>query len=137
VRRLTLSRNKELNLCLLLVMPEIPIIVELDAEESQCATVLVDSIVGAIPIGSYSIPAHLEPKLLQTTSSTCWRMQIAGYEFSAYHVAVVDLSAANDTLAQPMDIVLGYPSLRQANWYCDVPQRLWSVTRLYSESSVQ
>jgi hypothetical protein len=62
-------------------------------------------------------------------------MLIGGHEFSAHHVAIVNLSAVNETLAQPMDIVLGYPTLRQANWYFDVPQRLWSITGFRSESA--
>ena len=55
-------------------------------------------------------------------------MVIGGREFTPHHVAVVDLSAANSTLDTPMDMILGYPTLRQNNWYFDVPQRLWGIT---------
>jgi hypothetical protein len=55
-------------------------------------------------------------------------MALGGRQFAPHHVAVVDLSAANSTLATPMDMILGYPTLRQYNWFFDVPQRLWSIT---------
>lgn len=60
-------------------------------------------------------------------------MLIGRRRFAPHHVAVVDLSAANSSLAKPMDIILGYPTLRQANWYFDVPQRLWGITHCASE----
>ena len=65
-------------------------------------------------------------------TSTTYEMRsmlIGGFQFAPHHVAVVDLSAANSTLARPMDIILGYPTLRQANWFFDVPQRLWGISR--------
>ncbi len=55
-------------------------------------------------------------------------MTIGGRRFAPHHVAVVDLSSANSTLDTPMDMILGYPTLRQYNWFFDVPQRLWSIT---------
>lgn len=55
-------------------------------------------------------------------------LEIGGHTFAAHHVTVVDLSAANSTLAVPMDMILGYPTLRQAHWYFDVPARRWCIT---------
>jgi len=45
---------------------------------------------------------------------------------------VVDLSQANDTLDQPMDLILGYATLRQANWRLDFPAKQWAITRRLS-----
>ena len=60
--------------------------------------------------------------------------RIGGHLFAPHHVAVVDLSAPNSTLTRPMDMILGYPTLRQANWYFDIPLRLWSITRCFNGS---
>ncbi len=54
--------------------------------------------------------------------------RIGGELFAAHRIAAVDLSAANATLAQPMDMILGYTTLRQATWHIDFPQRQWSLT---------
>jgi len=42
---------------------------------------------------------------------------------------VVDLSRANATLDLPMDLILGYTTLRQANWLFDFPAKRWAITR--------
>jgi len=59
---------------------------------------------------------------------------IGGHWFAPHHVAVLDLSVPNSTLARPMDMILGYPTLRQANWYFDMPHRLWSITKCLNEA---
>jgi gag-polyprotein putative aspartyl protease len=44
------------------------------------------------------------------------------------HMAVaVDLTGANSTVGQPMDLILGYPTLRQADWLFDFPARRWTL----------
>jgi hypothetical protein len=48
--------------------------------------------------------------------------------FGPHKAAVVDLSAANATLERPMDLVLGYPTLRQADWLFDFPAHKWALT---------
>ena len=50
-------------------------------------------------------------------------------QFARHRVAVVDLSQANATLDQPMDLILGYTTLRQANWRFDFPAKRWAITR--------
>jgi predicted aspartyl protease len=55
--------------------------------------------------------------------------RIGGEPFAAHKVAAVDLSTANASLANPMDMILGYTTLRQATWHMDFPQRQWSLTR--------
>jgi hypothetical protein len=69
----------------------------------------------------------------QTQQTPTYIMQpvtIAGFSFEAQKVAAVDLSAANATLHRPMDLILGYPALRQAIWYMDFPGRQWALSPL-------
>jgi hypothetical protein len=54
---------------------------------------------------------------------------IGGALFARHKVAVVDLSQVNATLDIPMDLILGYPTLRQANWLFDFPAGRWAVAR--------
>jgi hypothetical protein len=52
---------------------------------------------------------------------------IGGRWFGRHKAAVVDLSGANSTLELPMDLILGYPALRQADWLFDFPASRWTV----------
>jgi predicted aspartyl protease len=54
---------------------------------------------------------------------------IGGVRFQRHKVAVVDLSQTNSALDRPMDLVLGYPTLRQADWLFDFPASRWTITR--------
>jgi len=49
---------------------------------------------------------------------------IGGRPFARHRAAVVDLSHFNGTT----DVILGYPTLRQADWLFDFPAGRWSVT---------
>ena len=53
---------------------------------------------------------------------------IGGRPFGEHHAAVVDLSRANSAIELPMDLILGYPTLRQADWLFDFPARRWTIT---------
>lgn len=55
--------------------------------------------------------------------------QIGGAVFAPHKVACVNLSHVNSTLARPMDLILGYTTLRQADWLFDFPARRWVLTR--------
>ncbi len=57
-------------------------------------------------------------------------LNIAGESFARHKVAAVDLAEPNSTLDQPMDMILGYTTLCQANWLFDFPAKRWAVTRL-------
>lgn len=48
--------------------------------------------------------------------------------FSRHKVVVVDLSQVNGPLEHPMDLILGYPTIRQADWLFDFPARRWTIT---------
>jgi hypothetical protein len=53
---------------------------------------------------------------------------IGGAQFAGHKVAVVDLAPVNATLDIPMDLILGFPTLRQANWLLDFPAGRWEIT---------
>jgi hypothetical protein len=48
--------------------------------------------------------------------------------FGRHKAVAVDLSGVNSTLDYPMDLILGYPTIRQADWLFDFPARRWAVT---------
>jgi hypothetical protein len=48
---------------------------------------------------------------------------ILGRRFRETRAAVVDLSRVNASLERPMDVILGWPVLRQANWFIDHASR--------------
>lgn len=54
---------------------------------------------------------------------------VIGHRSFGRHKAVaVDLSAVNRTLDDPMDLILGYPTIRQADWLFDFPAGRWTLT---------
>lgn len=52
---------------------------------------------------------------------------VEGLQFAAHTAAVVDLRFINAGAQRPVDLVVGYPMLRQAIWVFDFPQRSWSA----------
>jgi predicted aspartyl protease len=48
--------------------------------------------------------------------------------FTGHSAVVVDLSGVNAGLEYPMDLILGYPTLRQADWLFDFPAKRWALT---------
>lgn len=54
-------------------------------------------------------------------------MRIGTHQFPAHRVAAVDLSTPNATLARPMDLILGWTTLGQADWVFDFPAQRWAV----------
>ena len=69
--------------------------------------------------GTDSTGATMETDLFR--AAPC---QIGGVAFAAHKVAVTDLPQKNGR----MDLVLGWPALRQAVWTFDFPLKRWSVT---------
>jgi hypothetical protein len=67
----------------------------------------------------------------QVQTPTFWMTgaRIGGAVFAPHRVACVDLSEVNSTLARPMDLILGFTTLRQADWLLDFPARRWTLTR--------
>jgi hypothetical protein len=54
--------------------------------------------------------------------------EIGGRIFHRHLVVAVDLAPLNSTLDMPLDLIIGYPTIRQADWFFDFPARRWSVT---------
>jgi hypothetical protein len=48
--------------------------------------------------------------------------------FGRHQAVAVDLSGVNRTVDYPMDLILGYPTIRQADWLFDFPARRWALT---------
>ncbi|HSP09957.1 MAG TPA: retropepsin-like aspartic protease [Candidatus Dormibacteraeota bacterium] len=49
--------------------------------------------------------------------------------FPPHRVAAIDLSGVNATLEIPMNLILGYSTLRHADWLLDFPRARWSFLR--------
>jgi Aspartyl protease len=58
---------------------------------------------------------------------------IGGVQFGPSLAAVIDMSAMNHGLQYPMDMIVGYPTYRQAEWLFDVPGRGWQAPRLMAQ----
>ena len=53
--------------------------------------------------------------------------RIGGRMLRPHKVVAVDLSAMNSSVDICMDLILGYPTISQAEWFFDFPGRRWSV----------
>lgn len=53
---------------------------------------------------------------------------IGQHKFSSHKAVAVDLAQVNATLENPMDLILGYPTIRQTDWLFDFPAGRWAVT---------
>jgi gag-polyprotein putative aspartyl protease len=65
--------------------------------------------------------------ILSTPLFTMAGPAIGGVPFPAARVAVVDLGPMNRELQYPMDVIVGAPTIRQANWVFDFPARRWAA----------
>jgi hypothetical protein len=66
----------------------------------------------------------------QTPVHTMAGPVIGGVQFGPSLVAVLDLGPVNAGLQYPMDMIIGYPAYRQADWLFDVPARRWRAPAL-------
>jgi hypothetical protein len=57
-------------------------------------------------------------------------LTIGGESFAPHKIVGVDLSHVNAKIERPMDFILGYSTLRQADWIFDFPNRQWGVSKL-------
>lgn len=53
---------------------------------------------------------------------------IGGRPFARHKVVAADLTAVNGTLDRAMDLILGYPTISQADWLFDLPRNRWTIT---------
>jgi hypothetical protein len=54
---------------------------------------------------------------------------IGGAPIPSHTVAGVDLSHVNASIDVPMDLILGYSTLRHANWLFDFPRKRWGISK--------
>lgn len=54
---------------------------------------------------------------------------IGNTAFPPLKVAGVDLSYVNSTIDMPMELILGYNTLRKANWLFDFPRKKWAISK--------
>jgi Aspartyl protease len=64
---------------------------------------------------------------MQTPMFTMEAVVIGGREFPPHRVAGVDLSQVNSGIEVPMDLILGYSTLSNADWFFGFPSRNWAV----------
>jgi hypothetical protein len=69
---------------------------------------------------------------VETSMFVATDMVIGGSAFPPHRVAGVDLAHVNATITVPMELILGYSTIRKANWLFDFPQRRWAITKLLS-----
>jgi predicted aspartyl protease len=72
--------------------------------------------------GTDSTRTQMETPLLRMAGPV-----IGGRQFDTHLVVAVDLSAANSALDHPMDLIVGYPTIRQTDWLFDFPARRWDI----------
>ncbi len=72
--------------------------------------------------GTDSTGTAMQTPLFEMTTS-----MIGGRRFPAQKVAGVDLSRINVTLDTPIDLILGYSTIHQANWIFDFPHKMWGI----------
>ncbi|MBM7602439.1 hypothetical protein JOC75_000409 [Metabacillus crassostreae] len=54
-------------------------------------------------------------------------LEIGGHFFPKQMVAATDLSHFNDYLEQPIDLIVGFNTIRKANWIFDFPNKKWAI----------
>jgi predicted aspartyl protease len=74
-------------------------------------------------VGTDSSGARAETPLLRMAGPV-----IGHRAFTGHSVVAVDLSGVNAEVEYPMDLILGYPTLRQADWLFDFPAKRWTLT---------
>lgn len=58
-------------------------------------------------------------------------LTIAGRKFQPLKVAALEFSNSHPRVENPLNVVLGYSALRQANWLFDFPRRRWAITKMH------
>ncbi len=76
-----------------------------------------------------SLPTDANGLQVEVPTFVMAEVEMGGALFAPHKVAVVDLSQANAELDRPMDFLLGYTTLNQANWLFDFPAKQWRVIR--------
>jgi hypothetical protein len=78
--------------------------------------------------GTDSTGTSLETPMFMMASTI-----IGNQEFPPHKVAGVDLSHVNSVTEIPIDLILGYNTLCQANWLFDFPRKRWAISKRNSD----
>lgn len=76
-----------------------------------------------VSVGTDSTGASMETPMYRMSGAV-----IGGLAFSPHRVAAVDLSPLKASTDTPMELILGYTTLSQADWLFDFPRRRWGIT---------
>ena len=57
-------------------------------------------------------------------------IKINGHLFPAHRIVPLNLGHIADKTGRGMDFILGYSTLRHANWLMDFPGRRWAITKM-------
>ncbi len=80
--------------------------------------------------GDYSTGTDSTGMSMDTPMYTMAPAFIGDTFFPPHSVAGVDLSEVNSMIEIPMDFILGYSTLRHANWLFDFPYKRWAITKM-------
>ena len=69
---------------------------------------------------------------VETESLIMAGRKIGGSTFPAHRVAQVDISKLGSGTCNRIDIILGYTTLKHADWIMDFPARRWGIARAQS-----
>jgi hypothetical protein len=124
----------------------VPLIIEPDPDDTDFASVMVDATIAGRPY-----------RLVLDTGAARTQLDADEYtsglspvgedsSFAAFGGRVTDpvatitdldvgplrlaeLDVVNSTLRYPVDLILGYPTMRQADWLFDFPAKRWMLTK--------
>lgn len=75
-------------------------------------------------IGTDATGSQVETPMFMMSAAS-----IGGHVFPPHKAATVDLAQVNARIEKPMDFILGYMTLRKANWLFDFPGKRWAITK--------
>ncbi len=78
-----------------------------------------------VSVGTDATGASMETPMYRMAGAV-----LGGHAFSSHRVAGVDLSPLKASTDTPMELILGYSTLSQADWFFDFPRRRWGITRI-------
>jgi hypothetical protein len=55
------------------------------------------------------------------------KLEIAGRIFKPHKVVALDISHIQKVAQLPMEMILGYSTLRQADWHMNFPRQEWKL----------
>jgi Aspartyl protease len=136
-------------------MRQVPLVIEPDPDDPGCAAVMVDGTVAGRPYRFLLDTGAARTQLETDEYTTALRTVTGDTSYGSFGIGSADslvtiadlavgpLQAAtlevtrdecgphmrnHATVEHPMDLILGYPTLRQADWLFDFPAKRWALT---------